>query len=133
MLMPGLAPPIPEFESKGVVYTKKWVVELLLDLAGYTANSNLVDAVAVEPSAGDGAFLGLMIERLVNSCRRLDLPISECHHSLIAFELNELSAARARDLAIKTLVGCGVTLPTARYLAEAWVRTGDYLLESLSV
>ncbi len=30
----------------------------------YTARINLVDAVAVEPAAGEGAFLGPMIERL---------------------------------------------------------------------
>ena len=45
------APPRPEFpvEAKGVVYTKRWVVELLLDLAGYRSEVNLVDCVAVEP------------------------------------------------------------------------------------
>ena len=54
---PSLQPLAP-FEAKGVVYTKRWVVELLLDLAGYRAENNLVDALAVEPAAGDGAFLG---------------------------------------------------------------------------
>jgi len=58
-------------EVKGVVYTKRWVVDLLLDLSGYRDEANLVDAVAVEPAAGEGAFLGPMIERLVRSCRRL--------------------------------------------------------------
>jgi hypothetical protein len=48
------------------------VVELLLDLAGYRAEYNLVDAVAMEPAAGEGAFLGPMIERLAESCERLD-------------------------------------------------------------
>ena len=61
-------------ETKGVVYTKRWVVELLLDLAGYKAETNLVEAVAVEPAAGDGAFLGPMIERLAESCRRHKRP-----------------------------------------------------------
>ena len=39
----------------GVAYTKRWVVKLLLDLAGYRAESNLVDVLAVEPAAVDGA------------------------------------------------------------------------------
>jgi len=34
-------------EPKGAVYTKRWVVELLLDLAGYRSDVNLVDAFAV--------------------------------------------------------------------------------------
>jgi adenine-specific DNA-methyltransferase len=53
-----LSPPprlAKSFESRGVVYTKQWVVELLLDLAGYLQEENLVDAVAVEPAAGEGA------------------------------------------------------------------------------
>ena len=75
LLLPALAPRLAPFEPKGVVYTKRWVVELLLDLAGYSSSANLVDAVAVEPAAGDGAFLGLMIERLADSCERLGRPI----------------------------------------------------------
>lgn len=135
MLFPVPAAPrnLEAIEPKGVVYTKRWVVELLLDLAGYTSNVNLVDAIAVEPSAGDGAFLGLMIERLVASCRRLGRPVSDCEGSLIAFELNELSAARARILATTTLTNHGVQLSTAKRLAHAWVRTGDYLFDSMTV
>jgi adenine-specific DNA-methyltransferase len=78
---PSLVPPI---EPKGVVYTKRWVVDLLLDLAGYTSDKNLVDAVAIEPTAGDGAFLGPMIERLVDSCERLGRPLTDCTKSLVA-------------------------------------------------
>lgn len=29
---------VPSVEPKGVVYTKRWVVDLLLDLAGYTSD-----------------------------------------------------------------------------------------------
>jgi hypothetical protein len=132
LLMPGLPPVDSGPEQSGVVYTKRWVVELLLDLAGYTADRNLVERVAVEPSAGEGAFLSVMIERLVDSCQRLEVPVSQCGKSLIAFELNELSAERARHRAIETLIGCGVSLSTAQYLSTAWVRTGDYLFDSLS-
>jgi hypothetical protein len=129
VLVPRPAP----LEPKGVVYTKRWVVELLLDLAGYTADSNLVDAVAVEPSAGEGAFLALMIERLVDSCQRLGRPISDCRKSLIAFELDEVSAERARVLAAEVLVMRGVNASTAESLAESWVRTCDYLFDSMRV
>jgi adenine-specific DNA-methyltransferase len=52
---------VAPLDAKGVVYTKRWVVELVLDLAGYDAKSNLVGTLAVEAAAGDGAFLGPMI------------------------------------------------------------------------
>lgn len=130
---PVLVPRPPALEPKGVVYTKRWVVELLLDLAGYTPEANLIDAVAVEPSAGEGAFLALMIERLADSCQRLGRPISDCRKSLIAYEIDEGSAERARTLAAEVLVMRGVKASTAESLAQSWVRTGDYLFDSISV
>lgn len=118
------------FEPKGVIYTKRWVVELLLDLAGYTSEKNLVDATAVEPSAGDGAFLIPMIERLLESCKRLGRPISDCKRSLIAFELDNKSAATTQSLCREVLLGKGVKPTLARTLTAAWITAGDYLLES---
>lgn len=133
MLFPALSPRVELGEPKGVVYTKRWVVDLLLDLSGYTSEKNLVDVVAVEPAAGDGAFLGPMVKRLIESCQRLGRPLSDCENSLVAFELNETSAERARAMATKILTGHGVTVAAARILAEGWVRTGDYLFESMNI
>jgi adenine-specific DNA-methyltransferase len=133
LMIPSRVAGIGVAESKGVVYTKRWVVELLLDLAGYTAGANLVDAVAVEPAAGEGAFLVPMIERLADSCRRLGRPISDCCHSLIAYELDEGSADRARKLAVEVLSKHGVNASTAEDLAKSWVRAGDYLFDSMAV
>jgi adenine-specific DNA-methyltransferase len=129
------APPLPEFpvETKGVVYTKRWVVELLLDLAGYRPEANLVDSVAVEPAAGDGAFLGPIIERLAESCQKLGRSLSDCRDSLLAYELDEESAHKARALAVGILMKCGATLSLAQTLAAGWVRTGDYLFESTRI
>jgi adenine-specific DNA-methyltransferase len=131
--LPTLVPRPGPLEPKGVVYTKRWVVELLLDLAGYTSDANLVDAVAVEPAAGEGAFLAPMIERLVDSSQRLGRPILECRKSLIAYELDEVSAARARTLASEVLTERGVNASTAESLAKSWVRAGDYLFDSLTI
>jgi len=120
-------------EPKGVVYTKAWVVELLLDLAEYRSDKNLVDALAVEPAAGDGAFLGPMIERLITSCQNLCRPLLDCRGSLVAYELDVASADRARALAVNILTGRGVEKSVAETLAGSWVRTGDYLFEASSL
>lgn len=92
-----------------------------------------MDAVAVEPSAGEGAFLAPMINRLVDSCRRLGRPISDCRDSLIAYELDEGSAERARTLAFDVLLKQGVKASTAEDLTKSWVRTSDYLFDSMAV
>lgn len=130
---PRTRPSLPQLEAKGVVYTKRWVVDLLLDLAGYRSESNLVDALAIEPAAGEGAFLGPMVERLLNSCRKLGRPFLECRNSLIAYELDDESAARARSVAIRVLAELGVTGPIAGQLVDSWLRIGDYLFEATSI
>lgn len=129
LIAPTFTPPAVVLEPRGVVYTKRWVVELILDLAGYTVDRDLAAAVAVEPAAGDGAFLVPMIERLVDSCGRQGREISSCFHSLIAYELNEATSIRARGMVVACLVGRGIERLMAEDLAESWVRTGDYLLQ----
>jgi len=44
-----------------------------------------------------------------------------------------MSAERARALAVEVLKGRGVKPSAAENLARAWVRTGDYLFDSMSV
>lgn len=124
---------IPSSEGRGAVFTKSWVVDLLLDLAGYSANENLVDAVAIEPAAGEGAFLISMAQRLINSCRKQERSIAECSQSLIAYELDNNSAEKARLSVTDVLLDMNVPENTARALANNWIRTGDYLTDAPSL
>ena len=133
LMLPMTLQPSTALEPKGVVYTKRWVVDLLLDLAGYVPTNNLVDSVAIEPAAGDGAFLSLMIRRLFQCCQRLGRSISDCRNSLIAFELDEASAQGTIQLAVHTLIDLGVEPFDAGELANVWVRTGDYLFDSSAI
>lgn len=129
-----ISPPVQSAtEPKGVVYTKRWVVELLLDLAGYCASRNLVDSVAIEPAAGNGAFLVPMVQRLVDSCLRSGRHISECRRSLIAYELCEKSAKRARAMVVAVLQEKGVEHQLAECLASDWIRGCDYLFDAVTV
>ena len=57
-------PQLVAAEPKGVVYTRPWVADLILDLVGYRAGEDLAARYVVEPSAGEGAFLVPMIRRL---------------------------------------------------------------------
>jgi adenine-specific DNA-methyltransferase len=127
---PGTA---QSFEKKGVVYTKTWVVEFMLDLAGYTEGENLVDATAVEPAAGEGAFLISMAQRLIASCRRQGRPVTDCRDSLMAFELEDESAQIAQVAVVQALTHVEVPEDLARELARSWVRTGDYLFQALAL
>jgi adenine-specific DNA-methyltransferase len=133
LMVPSRASQLAALKTKGVVYTKRWVVELLLDLAGYRPEANLVDAVAVEPSVGEGAFLGPMIERLADSCRRLGRQLTDCQGALIAYELDDESAERARSFAASILMKYNLSNSSAVSLAGAWIKTGNYLFDATAV
>src|SRR4029077_2675729 len=52
---------------------------------------------------------------------------------LIAYELDDASAARARSMAASILLKHGMKRAAAERLAAAWVRTGDYLFDATTV
>jgi hypothetical protein len=83
---------IDEGGEHGEVFTRRWVVELILDLLGFTVDRDLGGLVAVEPSCGSGAFLGPMTERLIESCRLHDRPLSDIRTALSAFDRPPLPA-----------------------------------------
>ena len=65
------ATPIPaEAVEHGEVFTRRWVVDLILDLSGYTPDRDLAALRVVEPACGSGAFLGSIVERLSESLKR---------------------------------------------------------------
>ena len=124
---------IPPREKRGVIYTKPWVVNLMLDLAGYTPDADLGAMVAVEPAAGDGSFLIAMVERLIASCHQHNRLLTACAHALISYELDPEATATTRAAVTTVLQSHGLTPHDAAALANAWIWTGDYLLEAPSL
>jgi hypothetical protein len=120
----------PPGES-GVIYTKPWMVELMLDLAGYLPERPLGRMVALEPSAGDGAFLSAMVRRLVQSCEFHGMPVTAAGQALQAFEIDPMAAERAVAVVIETLVSLKVPVTAAAGLARQWIQVGDFLEASL--
>jgi hypothetical protein len=114
--------------ERGEVFTRRWIVELILDLVGYTADRDLANLVAVEPACGHGAFLVPMVERLLRSCSKHGHSISDAEPAIRAFDLLGANAETARQSVVATLQAAGVTAARAHVLASAWVRKGDFLL-----
>jgi hypothetical protein len=118
-------------EVHGVVLTKPHVVEMILDLSGYTVDRDLAGLRFLEPSCGDGAFLVPAVRRLIRSARARRGRPFEFHDCIRAFDIEHepVEAARA---AIETVLGEeGVGGGEARSLAEKWVRRDDFLLAPL--
>jgi hypothetical protein len=57
-------------EERGAIFTKREVVDFILDLVGYTVDKPLHTFTILEPSFGAGDFLFAIVERLLGSCRK---------------------------------------------------------------
>src|SRR4051794_18753640 len=64
-------------EVHGVVLTKLHIVELILDLAGYHKDADLLSLKLLEPSCGHGAFLVPAVRRLMEAFRHSDGKLSD--------------------------------------------------------
>ena len=129
----GIATDATVFEAvspdHGVVFTRPWVVTLILDLVGYRPEEDLASKVAVEPSFGHGAFVVEMVRRLVESRERFGRSWEDLESAIVAVELDPLSVARTRESLIALLGEAGAPGRVAEELVTAWVRVGDFLLD----
>ena len=115
--------------NHGEVFTRRWVVDFILDLVGYQVQEDLGSMVIVEPSCGTGAFLLPIVDRLVNSCERHGRDFGTLTSAIRAFDLLEENASLARKRVAYRLKGHGVATETADRLAREWVTTADFLLD----
>ncbi|MCY0947270.1 Eco57I restriction-modification methylase domain-containing protein [Streptomyces antarcticus] len=119
-----------EAVEHGEVFTRRWVVDLILDLIGYTADKDLCGLKIVEPACGGGAFLGAIASRISASCHVHKRPITDALDAVRAFDLLERNVRESRALVEKQLLDDGQRPEEARKVTEAWIGQGDYLLQS---
>jgi adenine-specific DNA-methyltransferase len=119
---------LDEEHDYGAVFTRRWVVELILDLVGYTSDRDLAALRAIEPACGTGAFLGPMVERLSRSCRLHDRPISDAARAIRACDLQPAHVVTSRSAAKERLLADGWASTDARKLTLGWVEHNDFLL-----
>jgi hypothetical protein len=105
------------------------VVDLILDLVGYTPDKDLGAQVAVEPSCGTGAFLVPLVRRLIASSTDHGRDLRELGAAVRAFDLLEANAERARKAVAEVLMCHGLPREEAAQLVTEWVITGDFLLQ----
>src|SRR6266566_2771408 len=129
-LIPEIFPDLlSDFDgAHGEIFTRKWVVELILDLVGYTSDKDLGELIAVEPACGTGAFLGPLVERLSASCRRHGRSITDARHALRGYDLIPRNIEKARVAITEVLKKDGWTDEEISNITSAWLHVGDYLL-----
>ena len=117
-------------DERGAVYTRREIVGLLLDLAGYRADAPLHELRALEPSFGGGDFLLPMVERLLAAWSRTGRR-SDLSHAMLAVELHPQSHAETRARLELLLHSHGVDEATSTRWLAAWLRCDDFLLTEL--
>lgn len=118
-------------EERGAIYTRREVVDFILDLSGYTTDRPLYEYRLLEPSFGQGDFLLVAIERLLQSWKEnaKDIaPLDALANSVKAVELHDSSYETTRILVLDMLQSAGLSEYESEELAAYWLFKGDFLL-----
>ena len=109
-------------DSTGI-YTAEPIVDQLLDMVDWpSGNRTLVD-----PSCGDGAFLGRALMRLLAA--KPGIEAGAIAALLSGWEIHPEAASEARQRVSALMISSGRTHIVAGDIAARIVRTGDFLLE----
>ena len=117
-------------QERGAIYTRREVVDFMLDLAGYSEERDLTRLRFLEPSFGAGDFLLPAIERLLRAARRVgrDFALEDC---ICAVELHRDTYESTFAKVVKTLMAYGHTEEGSLYLARRWLICDDFLLSPI--
>lgn len=122
-----------ERDDRGAVFTRREVVEFILDLTGYTADLDLAECRLLEPSCGHGDFLLPAVKRLLESQARRGIVLSptRLRQAVLGVELHRDSYATTRRALLNTLTTRGMQAADATALVDHWLRCDDFLLTDL--
>lgn len=126
-LVDALGPPRGEY---GEVFTRRWVVKVMLDLVGYTPDAHLSAMRLVEPACGRGAFLIPAVERLVASLGGTGFAEEVLDQAVRAYDVQQGNVDHCRNEVTAVLEKAGAAREIAERLAKRWIRTEDYLLSA---
>lgn len=119
-------------EERGAIFTKREVVDFILDLTGYVEAASLTDFRLLEPSFGDGDFLLPVIDRLLAAAvRDGKLTLEALAPAIRAIELHRATYDGTRALLTKTFLRSGLSCQDAVRLCDVWLMQGDFLLADL--
>ena len=123
-----------EVDSRGAVFTRREVVDFILDLSGYTADQPLHEKRVLEPSFGAGDFLLPIIERLLSAwqaARPKTTAFEELNDAIRAVELHHDTFRSTYAAVVALLKREGMRSNTAQALTDCWLSQGDFLLAPL--
>ena len=121
-------------DERGAIYTRREVVDFILDLAGYGRDRPLHTLRLLEPSFGAGDFLLPAVERLLWAWKAaattgsaLDV-LGECIRGV---ELHRDTFQQTRSALIAQLEAAQIAPATAKSIVGRWLQNSDFLLTEL--
>lgn len=121
-------------QERGAIFTRREVVDFILDLVGYTTDRPLHELSLLEPSFGEGDFLLPAVDRLLkvwNSYSTTCRPIEILGGCIRAVELHRSTHEGTRAAIIGRLTEAGIVVLEASAIADLWLIQGDFLLASM--
>lgn len=118
-------------QNYGEVFTRRWVVDVLLDLTGYMADQDLAEMRLVEPSCGSGAFLGPAVERLIASAKLYGRDLATLGDAIRAYDVQAGHVEASRGLCLGLLIAAGLSEADATDLVRLWVVRADFLASAI--
>lgn len=116
--------------ERGAIYTKREVVEFMLDLAGYKPNLPLHRMRLLEPSFGGGEFLIAVIRRLIPAFQAAGGQ-SDLVDCIRAVELHKGTFNETKGRIDALLAEYGLCVSERSRLTSAWLTAGDFLLQPM--
>lgn len=123
-----------EVDSRGAVFTRREVVDFILDLIGYTEDQPLHEKRLLEPSFGGGDFLLPIVERLLGAWRAArpnGSALDDLGNAINSVELHHETFHSTYAAVISLLKREGIATNAAMALADRWLSQGDFLLTPL--
>ena len=119
-------------EERGAIFTRREVVDFILDLVGYTSDQPLTDRRLLEPSFGEGDFLLPVVARLLESAARSGrtLSVETLAPAIRGVELHHGTFERTCEGVSAMLLEAGLSQADSQQLVRVWLSQGDFLLGS---
>ena len=120
---------------RGAVFTRREVVDFILDLTGYTEDQPLHQKRLLEPSFGSGDFLLPVVQRLLNAWRAATPgcdALGDLGDAIRAVELHHDTFRNTHAAVVAQLRYEGVTTQIATKLTDRWLTQDDFLLTPLA-
>jgi hypothetical protein len=121
-------------EARGAIFTRREVVDFILDLVGYRESEPLLERRLLEPSFGNGDFLFPALDRLFavyESSGRPTPAVPRLRDAIKGVELHKETFEKTFAALLVYLAERGLSQIEQHALANAWLHQGDFLLEEM--